>query len=137
MAVPYVVRKTFGLFAVTIGVLGTYKAANAAGECDVSPDIAIAQCLSQRIDNLKTIVTQLYNSALSGMPSNNDFDTRKSQAQLVKAQDSWRTYVQENCAYVGGLEGGGNLWVTIFSEQCLLDEYRKRIDFFKHPPSNG
>ena len=131
------VWKALGSIAVAATIVGIHGTAYAADECDVSPDIAVAQCLNKRIKSLNITVDQLYNSALANMPVTDELDTRKSKAQLVKAQDAWKTYVQENCAYVGGLEGGGNLWATIFSEQCLRDEYRRRIDFFAHPPSNG
>jgi len=110
-------------------------AAHAADECDQTPAIAMADCLAHAISAEKAELDQLYSVALAKMPDNDPQDLRKSKAQLAAAQTTWGAYVQENCAYVGGLEGGANLWVSIFAQQCLRSEYAARIAFFQHPPS--
>jgi uncharacterized protein YecT (DUF1311 family) len=133
------VPSRFILLAALFGAVLTLHSheANAQDDCDVTPDIAVAQCLGKRIDAREEELERLYKAALSRMPEQSPFDTRKSKAQLVHAQAAWKNFVTEHCAYVGGVEGGGNLWVTIFSEQCLLEEYAKRIAFFQHPPEGG
>jgi uncharacterized protein YecT (DUF1311 family) len=110
-------------------------AAHAADECDQTPAVAMADCLDQAISAEKAVLDQLYSAALAKASDNDTQDIRKSKVQLVKAQTAWGAYVQENCAYVGGIEGGANLWVSIFAQQCVRSEYAARIAFFRHPPS--
>jgi uncharacterized protein YecT (DUF1311 family) len=56
----------------------------------------------------------LYRTALEKRPDSDRFDIRKGKAQLIKAEDAWQKYRTEHCKFVGGLQGGSNLWVSYF-----------------------
>ena len=135
-----VILAVTGLLATFLGsaTRAARPSEDARGDCsEAASDLALAQCLGTRIADERQRVDRLYVAALAGLPDANPSDLRKSKAQLVAAQDAWKHFADENCAYVGGQEGGGNLWVTIFGELCLIDEYKKRIQFFESPPRGG
>ena len=70
-----------------------------------------------------------YQEALGKLPVTSKWDTRETKGQLEKAQRAWRVYRDENCSYVGGLQGGSSKWVTTFADDCAIEETEKRIDF--------
>lgn len=96
-----------------------------------------AQCQIERLKHLETELNARYQEALEKLPDTNVWDARQTKDQLKKAQSAWRVYRDENCSYVGGLQGGSGRWVTIFAVDCDLEETEKRIDFFKHLPAGG
>ena len=105
--------------------------AEGADDCDEPTNLEQKQCLSQKIDAEQAALDGVYRAALAAMPEADETDNRKSRGQLVTAQAAWKTYVEANCVYVGGQEGGSNSSVTIYGEMCLVDEYQKRIDFLR------
>lgn len=108
-----------------------------AEDCPQGSSREQLECLSQAIDGEQKTLDALYNAALAALPDEHPSDVRKAQSQLVKAEAAWNAYVRENCAYIGGAEGGSDSWVTDFMARCQLDETRRRIEFFRHPPSAG
>jgi uncharacterized protein YecT (DUF1311 family) len=123
--------------SVAVILLAWSPLAHAADDCAQASGREQVQCLSDKIDAADTVLDTLYSAVLAKLPDNDPSDTRKSKAQLVKAEDAWRNYVDQNCAYIGAAEGGSNLWVTNFMARCQLDEIRKRIDFFRFPTTAG
>jgi uncharacterized protein YecT (DUF1311 family) len=59
--------------------------------------------------------------------------TEQLRAHLIKAQEAWRVYAQESCAFVGSMQGRG-LWVGIFTTTCLIIETRSRIEALQTLP---
>lgn len=96
-----------------------------------------AQCVAQKLTSLEGELESVYQSALDKLPDVSRRDIRKAKDQLRKAQSAWRIYRDENCDYVGGLQGGSNMSVTEFSTECALEETEKRIDFFRNLPMGG
>jgi uncharacterized protein YecT (DUF1311 family) len=88
-------------------------------------------CLSRNLDKLDKELNATYQAALAAMPKTSDDDNRKEQQQLRKSQRAWLKYKDENCALVGGLEGGNNRWVGKFSAMCEVDAVTDRIKFLK------
>jgi uncharacterized protein YecT (DUF1311 family) len=105
--------------------------------CDTGNNsLELAQCLAGNLKVAEDRLNSIYQVSLEKLPETSEWDTRKTKGQLVKAQNAWRIYRDENCTYLGGLQGGDNMWVTIFGTECAIDETNKRIEFFKHlPPS--
>jgi uncharacterized protein YecT (DUF1311 family) len=99
--------------------------------CSQTNPLAVLECLNAKTEVAAAELKALYSAVLARRPDAEPTDTRKEKGQLVKAQQAWRNYVTEHCAFVGGLEGGSNLWVTTFTMQCVLQETQERIDFFK------
>jgi uncharacterized protein YecT (DUF1311 family) len=119
-------------------VVALSHAARAQGgkppECSGTP-AAIGACLDEQIKAEKATLDQLYSAALARAPVQDPTDARRSRAQLGKAEAAWADYVEANCAYVGGIEGGSNSWISVFAATCVRDAYLRRIEFFRHPPS--
>lgn len=93
------------------------------------------QCDSEKLNTLNAQLTKVYQSALLRRPVTYEWDDRKTRGQLVKSQAAWSAYVEANCVYVGGVEGGNGNWVSAFSLECQIDETKKRIAFLKAVPS--
>ena len=129
-------KKLMGI-AATVAIIAFSVVAEPAAAAEVGCDVAdarqLATCLVFYIDTARSEIYTRYRAALATMPDADPTDRRKSKAQLIAAEAAWRTYVDAHCAYVGGAEGGSNQWVTIFAEQCELDETTKRIEFLRHP----
>lgn len=106
--------------------------------CDsATTTIDYLQCLNAQWKGLQEKLNKTYQRVLQTTPAYSLFDTRKTRAQLEKSQTAWQNYINENCTYIGGLEGGSNAWVTGFELQCLIKETRARIYFFEHLPTGG
>jgi uncharacterized protein YecT (DUF1311 family) len=99
--------------------------------------IGIAQCKAEKLKALEAELDSSYLKALDKMPGVGIGDARKNKDQLKKSQSAWKVYRDENCSYLGGLQGGSSMWVTIFTVDCVLVETEKRIDFFRHLPVGG
>lgn len=99
--------------------------------CDRGDHLHQLQCLGKEIDLLSKELDSAYRQALTARPEKDALDARKDREQLQKSQLAWSKYTNENCALLGGLEGGSNLWVTDFASQCEKDEIQKRIEFLK------
>jgi uncharacterized protein YecT (DUF1311 family) len=102
--------------------------------CTLNYHLAQVQCLMKKIEAAEVELDNFFNAVLTQLPDTDPYDTRKGKAQLRKAQDAWRIYRNEHCAFIGGIQGGSNLWVTHFSGDCELEETNKRIEFFKSVP---
>jgi uncharacterized protein YecT (DUF1311 family) len=105
---------------------------SAADPC-AKDHVAYAKCLGAKLSAADEEVERAFQVALAELPESDSEDTRKGRAQLRKAQEAWRAFANENCAYVGGLEGGSSLWVTTSAMECQLKEDKKRIAFFHNP----
>jgi uncharacterized protein YecT (DUF1311 family) len=88
-------------------------------------------CLSRNLEKLDKELNVTYQAALATMPKTSSDDARKEQQQLRKSQRAWLKYKDENCALVGGIEGGNNLWVTKFAAMCEVSAVADRIEFLK------
>ena len=99
--------------------------------------LAYAKCVGKSLEAANAEVDRAYQSALAELPESDPNDTRKGRNQLRRAQEAWRNYVTEQCAFVGGVQGGSNLWVTTFAGECELKETAKRLEFFRNPPRGG
>lgn len=89
------------------------------------------ECISKNIKELDKELNSTYQAALAAMPESDTTDSRKGRDQLKKSQRAWLKYSFENCALIGGIEGGSNLWVTHFSGLCYADAVAERIKFLK------
>ena len=112
------------------------KGVRKSASCDGLDHPQEIACIAKDISEKKARLDSLYHAALSKLSDHDPNDNRRSRSQLEKSETAWSQYVEENCAYVGGQEGGSNSWVTYFSELCLVDEYDARITFFRDPPSS-
>ena len=126
------------------GFLAPLHAQADQNECSsYASSIEYAQCLSSKLTELRGQLDRSYRRALetvpnrSPAPSDNRQTTQQLRQHLVQSQAAWQTYVDEICAYAGGVQGGSSIWVTIFQAQCLLKETRSRIDYLEHLPTGG
>jgi uncharacterized protein YecT (DUF1311 family) len=103
----------------------------AASNCDkpFTDHMSEVQCIAQAKKDLDDQLNQAYQAALKVRLMQDQRDTRKNQEQLRKSQRAWLKYREENCALVGGLQGGNNLWVTQFVDTCESKETKSRIGF--------
>jgi uncharacterized protein YecT (DUF1311 family) len=102
-----------------------------AEDCAQAGDREQVECLSQKIDAARHDLQEIYNAALAKMPDSDPQDRRRNKVQLTQAQTAWQSYVDANCAFVGGVEGGSNQWITNFASRCQLDATRERISFLR------
>ena len=89
------------------------------------------ECISKNIQELDKELNGTYQAALAAMPESDTTDSRKAREQLKKSQRAWLKYSSENCALIGGIEGGSNQWVTHFASLCYADAVVERIKFLK------
>jgi uncharacterized protein YecT (DUF1311 family) len=89
------------------------------------------QCQGKRLKALDDELNRIYTLALAAMPEKDDQDIRKGREQLRKSQRTWLTYLHEDCALTGGLQGGSNSWVSTFAVDCEERELASRISFLK------
>ena len=103
----------------------------AQDDCAQGSDREQVVCLAQKIDIADQELEMVYRAVLAKMPENDPSDRRKNKDQLVKSQTAWKAFIQANCAYIGGDEGGSNLWVTNFASRCELRATRERTAFLR------
>lgn len=99
-------------------------------------NVDVAKCGGDQVRRRTAELDQYYQAALAKLPDESD-DPRKAKEQLVRAESAWKSFVDENCKYVGGLQGGSALYVSTFYDDCMLDELSRRIEFFRHLPVGG
>ncbi|MBG9390082.1 lysozyme inhibitor LprI family protein [Caenimonas aquaedulcis] len=99
--------------------------------CGGEGNAADVACLAQYLGWLDSQMNVAYLRALKALPEQDQMDKRKEREQLRKSQRAWLVYERENCALVGGREGGSNLWVTHFAAMCNERELKERIKFLK------
>jgi uncharacterized protein YecT (DUF1311 family) len=102
-----------------------------------SGSVETGQCAEERFQAIEKQLGLSYQDALEKLPETDSSDDRKTKDQLKKAQNAWKIYRSENCNYIGGIEGGSSLWISIFSTECAIEETKKRIEFFKNLPMAG
>ncbi len=90
-----------------------------------------SRCLSRYLDWLDSQLNAVYRRALAKLPERDEMDVRKEREQLRKSQRAWLKFKDDNCALVGGLEGGSNLNVTFSGMICMENELKQRIQFLK------
>lgn len=102
--------------------------------------VAYAQCIAAVLIEEERKLDDAFKAALEKLPErplSAVLDSRKTTEQLrthlIKAQEAWRLYAQESCAFVGAMQGGG-LWVGIFTTGCLIIETRSRIEALQTLP---
>jgi len=89
-------------------------------------------CNGIEIQRLDKELNSVLEKALAATPKDGTTnDKRKERQQLIESQDAWNKFREENCAFIGGLEGGNNQWVTIFSQMCEKEMLEDRIKFLK------
>ena len=103
-----------------------------------------AQCasaaLADELAELRNRLDQSYRQALEKVPDRAIADadgkirriTSELKQQLIHAQAAWQTYVNESCAYEGGVWGGASLTITIATTRCLIRETKSRLEYFEH-----
>ncbi|MHB1701064.1 MAG: lysozyme inhibitor LprI family protein [Acidobacteriaceae bacterium] len=124
------------IFIFTSGTSNSF--ANETVCANAPTQVAYLGCLSSHLKNEQKNLRAYYENALKQMPKDSSFnDRRKTQSQLKKSQNAWMTYINENCAYIGGLQGGSSLMIDIFEEECLVNSTKSRINFFQHLPTGG
>lgn len=87
-------------------------------------------CLGSQLKTLEVELNRTYQKALKALPESAD-NRYQGQAQLRRSQRAWLTYRSEQCALEGGMEGGGDLWVKLFTAECQVKETEARIQFLK------
>jgi uncharacterized protein YecT (DUF1311 family) len=100
-------------------------AVRAADVCDGVSDAA--KCRTEQRAALEKALATAYQAALATLPALDSEDNRKQQSQLVASQNAWKSYTTENCALLGGLEGGNNASVAQFANACELEAIAQRI----------
>lgn len=116
-----------------LAALALVAAPAAADVCAQATDADQLACLSSALDTARADLDLAYRAALAAMPASDPGDRRKSRPQLAAAETAWRAYVDANCAYIGGTEGGSNAFVSNFAARCELDETAKRTAFLRRP----
>lgn len=101
--------------------------------------MAVAQCDSEKLKTAEAALDEIYQNSLKDLPDTKTYpwDRRKTKDQLEKSQSSWFIYRNENCNYLGGLQGNNSTYITIFSTECSIKETKSRIDFFMNLPTGG
>lgn len=93
-------------------------------------------CKGRDLEALGKRLNRVFQRALKTLPEKDGQDSRKEQEQLRKSQRAWLQYKSENCALVGGLEGGGNQWVSYFGALCEEKMLVERIKFLNENFTN-
>jgi uncharacterized protein YecT (DUF1311 family) len=106
-------------------------------DCTSGTGTGALQCLSPKLAEARKRLQESYDRVLQKTQNTSAFDERKTAQQLEKAQSAWEEYAKENCAYVGGLRGGSNAWVSVFVTLCLIKEIDSRTEFLDQVPSGG
>lgn len=103
------------------------------GNCtEPSDQQQLFECRAKLQAEKSKVLDVLFAAALKRLPESGELDSRKARQQLVLAQKAWRDYVDKNCDFIGGQQGGSNPWVSYFAAECVIEETQKRIDFFKN-----
>ena len=105
--------------------------AHAADICAQTSSREQLECLAGETTRLQGVLDGLYSAILAKLPDHDPADKRRDRAQLVRAEDAWKVYVDQNCTFAGAAEGGSNSWVSNFISRCEIDELGKRIAFLK------
>ena len=102
--------------------------------------VAYAQCIEAVLIEEESKLDEAFKVALEKLPErplSAVLDSRNTTEQLrthlIKAQEAWRVYAQESCAFVGAMQGRG-LWVGIFTSSCLIVETKSRIEVLRTLP---
>lgn len=103
----------------------------AASDCGGRAHLEEVQCLARYLQWLDGELNRAYQIALAKTPVKGVTDDRKSREQLRRSQRAWLKYKDENCALIGGLEGGSSLWVTHYAGLCEEREVKDRIKFLR------
>lgn len=122
--------KRFQTLAVVVLVAASFNASSQDVGCNES-HITAAACQDKRLKALDAELNRVYMLALAAMPEKDDQDDRKGREQLRKSERAWLTFLHENCALEGGLQGGSNSWVSTFAGDCEEKELVSRIIFLK------
>jgi uncharacterized protein YecT (DUF1311 family) len=104
--------------------------------CGGEGNLADVQCLGRYLRWLDVEMNRVYRLALNKLPERDAIDNRREREQLRKSQRAWLSYKGHNCALIGAMEGGSNLWVTHFAALCEEREIKERISFLKGVAGN-
>jgi len=118
------------ILSIAVLVAASFTASSQDVDCDGS-HIAAMACQGKRLKDLDAELNRVYKLALDAMPEEDKQDIRKNREQLRKSQRAWLTFLHENCALEGGLQGGSNSWVSTFAGDCEEKELTNRIIFLK------
>ncbi|NWB86888.1 lysozyme inhibitor LprI family protein [Pseudomonas gingeri] len=128
MVVSTICKKV--LVFVLLGLGGCMSAFADNSPCTMpNGSLSSTQCKKEKLEALEKELDAGYQEALEKLPRSSKWDTRETKGQLERAQRAWRVYRDENCGYVGGLQGGSSRWVTTFADDCAIEETERRIDF--------
>jgi uncharacterized protein YecT (DUF1311 family) len=130
--------KLFSFLFLALALCSSMGAHAADATCASAKDnVTQGQCLSQNLSQAETELRELVQKIEQTLPKSDMMDDRKGRPQFSKAQESWQRYRDENCRFLGGLQGGNNRAVSIFSAECMLQETKARIKVLRHLPSHG
>jgi uncharacterized protein YecT (DUF1311 family) len=102
-----------------------------ADDCEIGPYLPGVQCLAEMRKRQDAKLNVAYRAALAALPENNQWDSRRNQAQLLKAQTAWLKFRAEHCLVVGAQEGGSNMSITFHAQMCESSLTDERIMFLK------
>ncbi len=89
-------------------------------------------CAYHELAGAERRLARTYKNTLVMVPDSDEWDNRKTKAQLIMAQKAWLAFRDANCDFQGGQEGGASNWVDVMSTDCKIDETKKRIDYLQH-----
>jgi uncharacterized protein YecT (DUF1311 family) len=133
-----------GLLSVALFCASGSHADNIANCTYDVRSLEYAQCatsaLAGDLVELRKRLDQSYRQALEKVPDRAIADadgrirrtTPELKQHLIQAQGAWQTYVNESCAYEGGVWGGSSLTITIATTRCLIRETKSRLEYFEH-----
>jgi uncharacterized protein YecT (DUF1311 family) len=126
--------KRISLVAITLLFFNSTGALADETECikNAVGGLGVAQCYNAELGELEKEMNEVYETHIKKIEQKNaSTDNRKKSEQLKKSQSTWKSFRDANCDFIGGQKGGSNIWVTTFSSQCMIQETKSRIEFFK------
>ena len=137
-------RRVAGLLLATVLCTSRSHADNIANCTYDVRSLEYAQCavsaLAGDLVEMRKRLDQSYGQALEKVPDRAIVEadgrirrtTPELKQHLIQAQGAWQTYVNESCAYEGGVWGGSGLTITIATTRCLIRETKSRLEYFEH-----
>jgi uncharacterized protein YecT (DUF1311 family) len=137
-------RRVAGLLLATVLCTSRSHADDIANCTYDVRSLEYAQCaasaLAGDLVEMRKRLDQSYGQALEKVPDRAIVEadgrirrtTPELKQHLIQAQGAWQTYVNESCAYEGGVWGGSSLTITLATTRCLIRETKSRLEYFEH-----
>ena len=107
-----------------------------AKSCPASPANEANECLSAELANLESLLNKQFKSMRAGVPENDPDDVKMARDLLIKSQNSWISYRNAHCEYVGFMEGGVAAYKNVRKLQCMVHETLDRDNELKRLSKN-